>query len=345
MTSSNNLRTDPFSRTRFAAAVTFASLITMLTVAASAQQDTSQQTQETHSASRLPQRFQLPATTIWKFGIQIEGAGDAKIDKVTFPLPVDWPDQTVEVLSIDASENVKGQKIKKLGSDASQMFFKVPRLAAGEVAEVFVTMKINKPESNAPEDTSEFVFAKKITRKLRGYLSPSPYIESKDDRIVEVANALPVNEDDPAWKQVETIYTWVRENIDYKFDTEIQSCLTALDAGHGDCEELSSMFVALCRARGIPARAVWIPEHTYPEFYLEDAEGKGHWFPCQCAGSYAFGHMPEAKPILSKGDKFKVSGHPRPLRYIQPTMKAFGTPPQWGWKMEQVKNENEAGDD
>ena len=167
---------------------------------------------------------------------------------------------------------------------------------------------------------------------------PSPFIESKHERIKEIAAALPLADGVDAWTEVETIYNWVRENIRYEFDTEIQSCLTALDAGHGDCEELSSLFIAICRARGIPARAVWIPEHTYPEFYLEDAEGNGHWFPCQAAGSFAFGHMPEAKPILQKGDKFKVRNHPKPLRYVQPTLKAFGATPGWSWHMDQVPN-------
>ena len=51
---------------------------------------------------------------------------------------------------------------------------------------------------------------------------------------------------------------------------------------------------------------VWVPGHCYPEFYLEDAEGRGHWIPCQAAGTRAFGSMPEHRPILQKGDNFRV---------------------------------------
>jgi hypothetical protein len=283
-----------------------------------------------------PVVVRLPVTTTWKFGIRVTGTGETRNAQVTFPLPVDWPEQKIHVVSIDTTENVAAAKIRKLGSDASQMFFRIPRLQADEVAEVSVTMQIEKRESRAPADPSRFVFGDSRSRKLRGYLTPSPYIESNDDRIVELANGLPVNPDETAWQQVETIYRWVRENLEYRFDTEIRSCLEAVDTGHGDCEEMSSLFIALCRARGIPARAVWIPEHTYPEFYLEDADGNGHWFPCQAAGSYAFGHMPEARPILQKGDKFRVPGHSRPLRYIQPTMKAYGSTPRWAWLMTQA---------
>ena len=297
------------------------------------------------SAVEVPRIAVLPSTTTWKFGIRMTGTGNTHGVTVTFPLPVEWPEQKIRVLATDTTENVTGGRIIKLGSDASQFFFKVPRLALDEVAEATVTIEIKKTESVAPSTTSGFVFAERVTgKKMRTFLTPSPYIESKDKRIVELAKGLPVDPDAQAWDQVETIYTWVRENIEYRFDTEIRSCLTALDAGHGDCEEMSSLFVALCRARGIPARAVWIPEHTYPEFYLQDADGNGHWFPCQAAGTYAFGHIPEAKPILQKGDKFKVRGHNKPLRYIQPTMKAYGVSPKWAWMMEQVQTESTESD-
>ena len=58
-----------------------------------------------------------------------------------------------------------------------------------------------------------------------------------------------------------------------------------LKDGTGDCEEMTSLFIAICRAADIPARTVWVPGHCYPEFYLEDDKGEGHWFPCQAAGT------------------------------------------------------------
>jgi hypothetical protein len=69
---------------------------------------------------------------------------------------------------------------------------------------------------------------------------------------------------------------------------------------------MGSLFVALCRAESIPARLVRVPGHCYPEFYLLDRNGKGHWFPCQAAGTRAFGSMPDPRPILQKGDNVLV---------------------------------------
>jgi hypothetical protein len=33
-----------------------------------------------------------------------------------------------------------------------------------------------------------------------------------------------------------------------------------------------------------------------------DPKGVGHWFPCQAAGSRAFGGITDGRPILQKGD-------------------------------------------
>ena len=79
---------------------------------------------------------------------------------------------------------------------------------------------------------------------------------------------------------------------------------------------MTSLFVAICRSSRIPARMVWIPDHCYPEFYLEDTQGQGTWFPCQAAGTRQFGAMDEYRPVLQKGDRFKVAEKRQPVRYV-----------------------------
>jgi hypothetical protein len=99
----------------------------------------------------------------------------------------------------------------------------------------------------------------------------------------------------------------------------------------GDCKDMSCLFVALCRAGKIPARIVRVPEHCYPEFYLElkqekksgktdktkkpdknkDNKPSGFWFPCQVSGTYSFGGIPERRVILQKGDSFPEADNPR----------------------------------
>ena len=76
----------------------------------------------------------------------------------------------------------------------------------------------------------------------------------------------------------------------------------------------------------MPARSVWIPDHTYPEFYLQTADGKGHWFPCQAAGTRDFGGMADFRPILQKGDNIKVPEKKEPQRYAAEFLKGLPSP-------------------
>ena len=64
----------------------------------------------------------------------------------------------------------------------------------------------------------------------------------------------------------------------------------------------------------------------YPEFYLEHAEGEGHWYPCESAGTRAFGEMPLARTILQKGDNFRVPERKEKLRYASDFMIGLPTP-------------------
>lgn len=267
-------------------------------------------------------QFSEPQTVYYEFGLKITSKGDSTGIIGTVPIPVDWPEQAISIVDERKTDNVRSLSYKDFKGRLRQLVIKVNRLSAGEVAQGSVVFQVQKKNIVAPEGAQELVFASKVPANIKQFLKPSPYIESKHSKIKKLAKEIPVDENKSAWDQVTTIYEWVREKIEYKFDTQIHSCLDALESGHGDCEELSSVFIAVCRAKGIPARAVWIPGHTYPEFFLVDANGDGHWFPCQAAGSYQFGEMEETKPILQKGDRFKLPGNKKYLRYIRPSLVA-----------------------
>ena len=276
--------------------------------------------------------------TVWKFGIRITSANGASKITATCPVPIEWPEQTVVELEKNHSDNVNRISFKRLTAEVNQMVVKINELGPNEVAEATVTFRIQKSPQVIPENVDELRIPERTPSKIRKYLSPSPFIESTNRQVKTAATEIEFAEGATDWQKVEQIYDWVRENIEYKFDIQIHSCMDALDSGFGDCEELSSLFIAICRIKKIPARAVWIPSHTYPEFYLEDAEGNGQWFPCEAAGQRSFGHLSQPRPILQKGDKFKVPGNADPTRYVQPTMvaKEVNGQPTLEWIAEQV---------
>jgi hypothetical protein len=192
-----------------------------------------------------------------------------------------------------------------LGGTVKQMRVELPRLEAGKTASVLITYEIRRHAMTAPKNTDALHIPQKSNRDLRIYLGPSPYIESTHSKIRSLAKQIikdKASESD--WRKVESIYDWVRVNIKYS-DGALKSSYQALKDKSGRNEELTSLFIALCRANKVPARMVWLPGHCYPEFYLEDADGKGHWFPCQLVGAREFGGMADWRPILQKGDNHR----------------------------------------
>ena len=258
--------------------------------------------------------------TKWRVGMSITAAGPCRGVLATVPVPTQWPEQTVRVLEeeISPAAHVTYRDL----DGVRQMLIQVPGLPAGAEAHAYFTYEITRKAILAPPDPGVFVVPKRVPRDLRIFLGESPFIESRHAQIRSLAKEV-VRDKETAWEQVEAIYDYVREKVEYR-EGELKGALAALRDGNGDCEELSSLVIALCRANKIPARTVWIPDHCYPEFYLEDDEGNGHWIPCQAAGTRAFGSMPEARPILQKGDNFRVPGNKAPQRYVaeQMTVKA-----------------------
>ncbi len=267
-------------------------------------------------------------TQRWQVGVEITAIAPCGGIMATAPVPGNWPEQTVRLADQDLSPSVRlGQRQLKGG--VTQMLVSVPRLNAGETAKALLTFEVTRSALTPPPDTSIFRLAKSPPRDVRSYLSESPYIESRNSKIKRLATEL-TQEEKPAWETVETIYDWVRENVEYK-NGELKGALQALEDGDGDCEELTSLFIALCRANKIPARTVWVPGHCYPEFYLEDDEGNGYWIPCQAAGTRDFGGMPDHRPILQKGDNFRVPEKKQPQRYVAEFLQVkslSGAPPK-----------------
>jgi hypothetical protein len=290
---------------------------------------------ESPAAPRLGE----PVVSQWQFGVKVNAPGAVTGIVATLPVPMDWPEQSVRIVKEEKSPGISRISYRTLDGGVRQMVVTIPRLAAGQEASAIVTMEIAKRQILEPAETASLVVPDRGGRELAKYLAPSPYIESNDPRIKSLASTVAQGKD-AGWDRSAAIFDWVRANVKYEFAEAIQPAVAALDSRVGDCEELSSLVIALCRANRIPARAVWVPGHTYPEFYLVDEAGRGHWYPCQAAGEdRQFGSMIEDRPILQKGDNFKVPDERQPQRYVQQRLSArnAAASPAVEWIMRPVK--------
>lgn len=84
------------------------------------------------------------------------------------------------------------------------------------------------------------------------YLSSEPHIESDDILIKEMALKLKAK---TTRETARNIYNWIAENIQYAgYVKNNRGARYALRYRKGDCTEFATLFVALCRANGMPAR-------------------------------------------------------------------------------------------
>jgi len=258
-----------------------------------------------------------------KIGVKIKAVGGPCRGIVaSVPIPTDWPEQKVKAGEEDLSPGIHHVTYRTLEGGVKQMIITIPTLAAGEEAHALVSFEVTRSSLDPPEDTSIYkeCAKEKLPKDVLSFLGPSPLIESTHPKITALAKETTEAKSD--WEKIEAIYDTTREKIKYQ-NGAIKGALKGLTDGTGDCEELTSLFIALCRASGIPARSVWVPDHCYPEFYLVDGDGKGYWFPCQAAGSRALGGIPEHRPILQKGDNFRDPDRPKEkLRYVSEHLKA-----------------------
>jgi hypothetical protein len=261
-------------------------------------------------------------TSKWRIGVTVRAPGAVTGILATTPVPMDWPEQTVKIVGEEKTANVGKISYRTLDGGVKQMLVSIPKLNAGEEASAIVTFEVTRHEILAPDETSVYQAPAKSSRELSKFLLPSPYIESTDAKVRMLATEITAGKV-PGWERAAAVFDWVRENVQYEFAEQIKPAVQALQDRQGDCEELSSLVIALCRAGKIPARAVWVPGHCYPEFYLTDDKGQGHWFPCQAAGAdRQFGSMIEDRPILQKGDNFRVPEERGPQRYVKQFLSA-----------------------
>ncbi|NIP84420.1 MAG: transglutaminase domain-containing protein [Planctomycetales bacterium] len=284
-------------------------LMLLATAAGGMAAEIQDQADRSHLQWGPPQIVQL------KVGLVIKATGSPLIDLTAMtPVPRDWPEQTVRQIGQEASPQVARITFVDVGSTVRRMVVHIPRLGPTETARAVVLYEVTRRALLVPRHPEDYAVPPRAGRELRPYLSGSPYIETKRSQIRKVAREA-VEGVEGDWQKVEAIYDWVRDHVQYQRGP-IKGAFAALRDGTGDCEELSSLFIAMCRVNNIPARTVWVPDHCYPEFYLTDSRGQGSWFPCQAAGTRAFGTIPEFRPILQKGDNFRLPELPKPQRYV-----------------------------
>jgi hypothetical protein len=207
------------------------------------------------NAERLKISFEI-------FG-RSEIAGSGHIESATVNLsffPKNFDGQKITKFSTEPGGVDKGKVIQFLyEAPQDDLTFRVSAEVETYNTIPRIKSKVDFPLADADED-------------LAVYTMPSKTIDSHDSDIVKLANEIVAGEDD-LYSAVFKIGYWTKNNIKYDLSTLTadvsQKSSWVLENRQGVCDELTSLFIAMLRGLGIPARFVSGIAYTNSELFDE----------------------------------------------------------------------------
>ncbi len=287
------------------------------------------------------------------FAIDVNAPADAKTVKLWFPYPTSDFAQTIRNLNFTGNYS-SFTLAREPASGALYLYTEW----VGPMRQRTLTVSFHAAakERKAPKlvDSRD-----PVPPEARKYLEADFWLPSGDPKIVAVAREITSGRTGILAK-ARAVYDWVVDNT--RRDPDVPGCglgmvEATLASRSGKCADISSLYVALARAAGVPAREVFglrlgsrgTPDitnghHCWAEFYLP---GTG-WIPVDPADvrmimleqkpgadgtgryrEYYFGAVDDRRIVLQRGGRgiAFAEGNAKPVNYFMyPYAESDGTP-------------------
>ncbi|HVX11220.1 MAG TPA: transglutaminase-like domain-containing protein [Pirellulales bacterium] len=276
-------------------------------------------------------------------GIEMEGTGSATDIVSTTAAPLAHSEQKIDESSIGTS-GCQAQ-VRKLAEGAGQLVLSAAEIGAGQVIRATAHFRMTLFKQFFGYHADQFPARQQVPPDVRKtYLQDSPGIQVRSRQVRSLAAELTEGTPKHPFEQARTFAEWVPKNIKPQIG-DYTSVTAALDDHRGDCEEMAAVFVALCRAVGIPARLVWVPNHNWAEFFMSDKDGKGHWIPAHTACYSWFGFNGAHELVLQKGDRLMLPERRKQVRLLADWTRYSGSAPKIRYTAELTPLATEPGGD
>ena len=268
---------------------------------------------------------------------------DVENVKLWLPYPISDEHQKIEDIKI-AGNYLKSDKYKEPQSNSVLLFAEWDKKSNNMALELKFKVKAEERAVKKLNETK-----KPIPADIKRYLEAEPFVPT-DGKVKEIADDITKGKNEILSK-ARAVYDWVVENTHR--DPDVKGCglgiieKTLAEGGGGKCADISTVFVALSRAAGVPAREVFGLRlsknkeddmtggyHCWAEFYLP---GTG-WVPADPADvrkamleknldieqakpykEYFFGRVDEYRIVLRKGGRGLTLNPPQssgPVNYL-----------------------------
>jgi len=126
------------------------------------------------------------------------------------------------------------------------------------------------------------------------------FINPKNPNIKAISNDVLIHEEtNNSFIIAKSLFIWLKENTNYQLHNDqwkVQPAVITLQKKTGDCDDLSFLYISLCRAIGIPARfirgyllqegkngEVTATAHAWVEVFVGGLLENGGWIPVECS--------------------------------------------------------------
>jgi hypothetical protein len=258
------------------------------------------------------------------------------------PLPRDDHFQRVTAISIDSPVHVEVINQPTWGHRVAHLLAAAP--ASGSIP-VTIRFKVRRIEETADLAKAQASVPEPADGKFAQFLGPDRLVPVTG-QIVQVSAKVGDTGASP-YQQAQAIYRYVIANMAYDKSGKgwgRGDAIYACNIKKGNCTDFHSLFIAIARSRGIPARFIIgfplgeagsgkIPGyHCWAEFYAG-----GQWVPVDASEawkhpqlrSYYFGHLDAARAAFTMGRdlELKPRQHGEPLNFlIYPYVEVDGKP-------------------
>ncbi|PNX54222.1 MAG: hypothetical protein BV458_00545 [Thermoplasmata archaeon M9B2D] len=128
------------------------------------------------------------------------------------------------------------------------------------------------------------------------------FIDPYDPDIISIAtNISQEAQTTNSFLVAQSLFSWLKKNIQYQIHPDqgaVRPAAVTLESRQGDCDDLSFLYISLCRAVGIPARfirgylltenidgSVSATAHAWADVFVGVSGSLSGWIPVECAGS------------------------------------------------------------
>lgn len=230
--------------------------------------------------------------------------------RVTILLPVIQEEKPFQQVRPEGmSPSPQRQFRDSLGNRLAEYVIDLP---GGGKARIEARYRIKVYDFIVDADTSRIPGRCEVPSQVRTFLQPQQYIESAHPRIIEAASRVTAGESLPYYEALK-LYDYMIDEFTFELTRKPNSALGALDAGIVQCCDATLLYIALCRARGIPARYVG-GLYLVPEERWEDQDSTHAWAEIYIP-PYGWIPVDPTQGHLSEDRRYRCFAQRRPLYF------------------------------